>query len=1422
MHESTFIAKNSPGILDGATSDALASLRHPQLDRPYFYELQQVHASWQDVIEKRIIYDDYFDTTSIAPLIKYLSAIILAAQGRPVIQECRTSSRISAIKHKLGGIHIYLWRNPWDQWWSFKLNDYFDAACQLILGAQNAPPVIVRLREHIDYIEFHHADISTEFDHYKQHPLSSESSYLLFYTLWSLALIEGANHADILINIDSLSTNKDYLNQTIDQLKSLGVTEVDFADCKIPQAYFHTQDIDFFTAIEDRVTGWLLVSGYSQKDVGLIRQLQSHYSPDRKTNAIVLERDLRRARDAVLRLGTSESLHLKQLHIHIHDLEQQAETNKAELDQQFQANVKELERQHSEDKRLSNEHTSFLNQELHRVLSDRAECERIWSDRAVTLQQEIANILRTQVKREQEMVVQTITSQQQANAEKAELSQQHQAQLQKMLDQQAEHEWQATERIQMLNQELLRLKADYDTREQNHAETIKLLQKELFSLLYSQTQREQELAAQIITSQQQANAEKAELGQQYQAQMQKMLDQRADHVAREQEMFARLIAQQESHLTALAEVRTLEQQLTDLRICERQLQTSLTRQTEYGETLAQHIADMQRTWPCRLNALFRPAHRTNMRHKTVDKVQIFNVALTKDSNIINKNQQIGHKLKEPNVMNNNVNDLLDLHGAAFVTETYKILLGRNPDPDGMRYYLMKLAQGYGKPAVLSQIAQSKEAKKLVEVGELPELDDDAFINAIYHAVLRRDVDPDGKKHYLKLLNAGKPRRKIIADIKRSSEAKKLGPRLSGLDELFAEEYWANHWLTGWFMRHRRLERQINRLGYETSGSNQRVFTLMQQNRMQTVAFAERSSAQLEQIQDQIKIGGGMHQTKKIQISKPLDPQLSTSSVPKILHRVYFENYSPFYDPFLHYLETWKRELPNYEIIKWGPGNVDTSVNEWMRRSADANDPVFLSEFVRWDALKKYGGIYLDSDCEVLNGQKFDALVEELMVSTEYDAFVGVEEFYNGHPTAQTVAAKKGAALVNFMYDMYTDTLSGPLWHWRSERGLIGPQLMSLYFREHGLAETKGFPIQLKEPIVVGRVKIYPQEYFSPKFTTTGTQLAISENTCIYHLFANLNVKEVDPEAEQHRRNPMLFNEYCNYLSKLKVGKTDIEVLGDAAVESNHLVKKDAGLRKLHRIYFGFDGKPDPYRRYLDTWVKQMPGYEIIHWNTSNLPVNNCQFSRMMFEFKDHAFLSDYFRWWILREHGGVYLDADVEITNGKLLDNLITELENNEHIHSFIGIDSKMDGWYTAHSMASKKNSQLAQFMCETYEGLGNVSLWRRKIFYFMAPQLTSLYFATNGHNVDGMGSTPNLENPTVYAGVKIYPQEWLSPMRPQMKDGIGGFEIDSYTKNTCICHHFSCSWHKDDSPFKSKLNDERKYLLLDELTDFQYDFNKF
>lgn len=577
--------------------------------------------------------------------------------------------------------------------------------------------------------------------------------------------------------------------------------------------------------------------------------------------------------------------------------------------------------------------------------------------------------------------------------------------------------------------------------------------------------------------------------------------------------------------------------------------------------------------------------------------------------------------------------------------------------------------------------------------------------------------------------------------------------------------------------------------------------------------------------------------------------------PKILHRIYFDNMAPYRDPFVRFLDTWKRELPDYRIMQWNASNLDLQANDWVKRAAAERAPVFLSEYFRWWVLKEHGGAYLDADCEILSGPKLAKLVDDVFSSPDYDAAIGVEDYANGHPTAQSVIAKPGSELVTFMLGLYEQSLA-PLWRWREERGLIGPQLMSLYFAERGRAETKGMFWQLNEPEVCGRVRVYTQDYFSPKFTLEGTSLNFTSNTCVYHLFANLNMKFDDETREELRTNPLLFHEYRALLSSKGIESTPPRrtqepqakndgppegTTADAQAVASSEKKQDIrkrnvvgeiarrllpkalspsrrALRTLHRIYFGFDGKPDALGGYLQTWQSQLPDFEVKHWDATNLPVDLNDYTKELFKAKDHAFLTDYFRWWVLREYGGTYLDADVEVVNGRLYSALIDELERSSEYDAFIGIDERHGGWYTAHSMASKPHSSLSESMCRVYEEMGPIRAWRKKAFYLWAPQLTALHFYNSGHNPDGLGTSPNLVAPQVIAGVKVYPQEFFSPIAPLKGEDGSLFSINALSDRTSLCHHFACSWHDDRSPYSEHANNfqAKKNFLLSELVEAQ------
>ena len=129
---------------------------------------------------------------------------------------------------------------------------------------------------------------------------------------------------------------------------------------------------------------------------------------------------------------------------------------------------------------------------------------------------------------------------------------------------------------------------------------------------------------------------------------------------------------------------------------------------------------------------------------------------------------------------------------------------------------------------------------------------------------------------------------------------------------------------------------------------------------------------------------------------------------------------------------------------------------------------------------------------------------------------------------------------------------------------------------------------------------------------------------------------------------------------------DIEVYSYAEfIESYHVwrakeVKLPASLKKsasplipktIHYCWFGGNPLPIQYKEWMKSWKKFCPDYEIVEWNEDNYDVHKNQYISGAYKAKKWAFVSDYARLDIIYEHGGIYLDTDVELI--KNLDNLL-------------------------------------------------------------------------------------------------------------------------------------------------------------------------
>ena len=88
-------------------------------------------------------------------------------------------------------------------------------------------------------------------------------------------------------------------------------------------------------------------------------------------------------------------------------------------------------------------------------------------------------------------------------------------------------------------------------------------------------------------------------------------------------------------------------------------------------------------------------------------------------------------------------------------------------------------------------------------------------------------------------------------------------------------------------------------------------------------------------------------------------------IPKMIHYCWFGG-NPLPESTKKYIRTWKQFLPDYKITEWNETNFDIqSAPAYVREAYEAKKYAFVSDYVRVQKLLQYGGIYFDTDVEVV-------------------------------------------------------------------------------------------------------------------------------------------------------------------------------------------------------------------------------------------------------------------------------------------------------------------------------------------------------------------------------------------------------------------------------------------------------------------------
>lgn len=206
---------------------------------------------------------------------------------------------------------------------------------------------------------------------------------------------------------------------------------------------------------------------------------------------------------------------------------------------------------------------------------------------------------------------------------------------------------------------------------------------------------------------------------------------------------------------------------------------------------------------------------------------------------------------------------------------------------------------------------------------------------------------------------------------------------------------------------------------------------------------------------------------------------------------------------------------------------------------------------------------------------------------------------------------------------------------------------------------------------------------------------------------------------------------------------------------------------IHYCWFGGAPIPAEFQRYIDGWRHLCPDYEIRKWDESNYDVEKHPYMKAAYAAKKWAFVSDYARLDIVCEHGGIYLDTDVELVRS--LDALrcneaFMGMELSHRVNSGLGIGA------VAHQ-------PMMQELRDAYDGYefvdfhGMEERWAKHIQ--ICPDLQT-------EELERYGFVRDCFRMQDIRGIRIYPV-------PVLCGQVGTYRV--VTDSTYAVHHFAGTW---------------------------------